>query len=151
MLLGTCICTCKTQAHAEVITAACRSPQSTHLHESLISYDYLCVVLFTFKCISPGCDVDVLQQAGEAVRQGDAERPQQVVPAGLHVFTGPALSITLTAHILMVRSHYVGDEVVVPTGCLEGERAAAFSLKGCQRESDLRLSTGADTIQLHIR
>lgn len=72
--------------------------------------------------VSPGCDVDVLQQAGEAVGQGDAERPQQVVPAGLHVLTGPALCVALTAHVLMVRSYYVGDEVVVTAGRLEGER-----------------------------
>lgn len=63
--------------------------------------------------------MDVLQQAGEAVGQGDTERPQQVVPAGLHVLTGPALGVTLTAHVLIVWSHYVGDEVVVATGCLE--------------------------------
>lgn len=79
--------------------------------------------------------MDVLQQAGEAVRQGDAERPQQVVPAGLHVLTGPALGVTLTAHVLVVRSHYVGDEVVVTTGCLEGE-------KEIQEDSDLTVSTG---------
>lgn len=66
--------------------------------------------------------MDVLQQAGEAVGQGNTERPQQVVPAGLHVLTGPALGVTLTAHILVVRSHYVGDEIVVSTGCLEGEK-----------------------------
>lgn len=87
------------------------------------------MILFMFKCVSRGCDVDVLQQAGEAISQGDAERPQQVVPAGLHVLTGPALGVTLTAHILMVRSHYVGDEVVVATGCLEGERVRVFNLK----------------------
>lgn len=70
--------------------------------------------------------MDVLQQAGEAVRQGDAEGAQQVVPAGLHVLTGPALGVTLTAHVFMVRSHYVGDEVVVTTGCLEGEKGNIF-------------------------
>lgn len=72
------------------------------------------------RCLSPGRDVDVLQQAGEAVRQGDAQWPQQVVPAGLHVLAGPALGVTLTAHVLVVRSHDVGDEVVVATGGLEG-------------------------------
>lgn len=75
-----------------------------------------------FKRIAPGCDVDVLQQTGEAVSQGDAERPQQVVPVGLHVLTGPALGIAFTAHILVVGSHYVGDEVVVATGSLQGEK-----------------------------
>ncbi len=70
--------------------------------------------------------MDVLQQAGEAVGQGDAERPQQVVPAGLHVLTGPALGVALTAHVLMVRSDDVGDEVVVTTGCLEGGRVQIF-------------------------
>lgn len=75
--------------------------------------------LFTVKRVSPGRDVDVLQQAGEAVRQGDAQRPQQVVPAGLHVLAGPALGVALAAHVLMVRSHDVGDEVVVTTGGLE--------------------------------
>lgn len=65
--------------------------------------------------------MDVLQKAGEAVCQRDAQRPQQVVPAGLHVLTGPALCVALTAHILMVRSHNVGDEVVITTGSLEGE------------------------------
>lgn len=87
------------------------------------------MIVFMFECVSPGRDVDVLQQAGEAVSQGDAERPQQVVPAGLHVLTGPALGVTLTAHVLMVRSHYVGDEVVVTAGCLEGEKVGVFSLK----------------------
>ena len=77
--------------------------------------------------------MDVLQQAGEAVGQGDAERPQQVVPAGLHVLTGPALGVTLTAHILMVRGHYVGDEIVVTTGCLEGEREGMFSSRSSGR------------------
>lgn len=77
--------------------------------------------MFLSTLISPGRDVNVLQQAGEAVVERDAQRPQQVVPAGLHVLTGPALSIALTARILMVRSHYVGDEVVVTTGGLRGE------------------------------
>lgn len=72
--------------------------------------------------VSPGCDMNVLQQAGEAVGQRNTKRPQQVVPAGLHVLTGPALGVTLTARIFMVRSHYVGDEVVVTTGCLEGKQ-----------------------------
>lgn len=66
--------------------------------------------------------MDVLQQAGEAVGQGDAQRPQQVIPAGLHVLAGPALGITLAAHVLIVWRHYVGDEVVVTTGCLQEER-----------------------------
>lgn len=70
---------------------------------------------------SPGRDVDVLQQAAEAVGQGDAERPQQVVPVGLHVLTGPALGVALAARVLVVRSHYVGDEVVVTAGGLEAE------------------------------
>jgi len=62
--------------------------------------------------------MDILQQTGKAIGQGDTQRSQQVVPAGLHVLAGPALGITLTAHIFMARSHYVGDEVVVTTGCL---------------------------------
>lgn len=66
--------------------------------------------------------MDVLQHAGEAVGQRDAQRSQQVVPAGLHVLTGPALGVTLAAHVLVVRSHYVGDEVVATTGCLEGDK-----------------------------
>lgn len=78
--------------------------------------------MFVSMLVSPGCDVNVLQQAGEAVGQRNTKRPQQVVPAGLHVLTGPALGVTLTTHIFMVRSHYVGDEVVVTTGCLENRR-----------------------------
>lgn len=70
--------------------------------------------------------MDVLQQTGEPVSQGDAERSQQVVPVGLHVLTGPALGIAFTAHILVVRSHYVGDEVVVAAGSLQGEREDIF-------------------------
>lgn len=62
--------------------------------------------------------MNVLQQAGEAVSQRDTERPQEVVPVGLHVLTGSALGVTFTAHILIVGSHYVGDEVVVATRCL---------------------------------
>lgn len=89
---------------------------------------------------SPGCDVDVLEQAGEAVGQGDAQRPQQVVPAGLHVLTGPALGVTLAAHVLMVRSHYVGDEIVVSTGRLEEEEEEGgdFSFSFKSRTSDYR-------------
>lgn len=82
--------------------------------------------------------MDVLQQAGEAVGQGDAERPKQVVPVGLHVLAGPALGVALTAHILMVRSHYVGDEVVVTTGSLEGERESLF-VKGKRYNTDIYL------------
>lgn len=65
--------------------------------------------------------MDVLQQAAEAVGQGDAQRPQQVVPVGLHVLAGPALGVALAAGVLVVRSHYVGDEVVVTAGGLEAE------------------------------
>lgn len=68
--------------------------------------------------------MDVLQQAGHAVGQRDAQRAQQVVPAGLHVFTGPALGVALTAHVLVIRSHYVGNEVVVATGCLQEDRGS---------------------------
>lgn len=71
-------------------------------------------------CVSPGRDVDVLQQAGEAVREGDAERRQQVVPVGLHVLAGPALGVALAARVLVVGGDDVGDEVVVPTGGLKG-------------------------------
>lgn len=66
--------------------------------------------------------MDVLQEAGEAVCQRDAQRPQQVVPAGLHVLASPALCVALTAHILMVRSHNVWNEVVITAGSLEDER-----------------------------
>lgn len=66
--------------------------------------------------------MNVLQQAGDAVRQRNTKRPQQVVPAGLHVLAGPALGVTLTAHVFMVRSHYVRDEVVVTAGRLRGKR-----------------------------
>lgn len=65
--------------------------------------------------------MDVLQQAGEAICQGDAEWCQQVVPVGLHVLTGPALGVTLAAGVLVVRRHNVGDEVVVTTRRLEEE------------------------------
>lgn len=65
--------------------------------------------------------MDVFQEAGEAVHQGDAQRPQQVVPAGLHVLARPSLRIALTAHILMARIHNVGDEVVITAGSLEGD------------------------------
>ena len=68
--------------------------------------------------VSPGGDVDVLQEAAEAVGEGDTQRAQQVVPAGLHVLAGPALGVALTAHVLMVGGQDVGDEVVVPTGGL---------------------------------
>lgn len=63
--------------------------------------------------------MDVLQQAGEAVREGHAQRPQQVVPAGLHVLAGPALGVALAAHVLVVGRHDVGDEVVVTAGRLQ--------------------------------
>lgn len=98
--------------------------------------------------VSPGCDMNVLQQAGEAVGQRNTEWPQQVVPAGLHVLTGPALGVTLTAHILIVRSHYVGDEVVVTTGCLGGEQEGGLVYKANsflskeQEDSDFSVSTG---------
>lgn len=65
--------------------------------------------------------MDVLQQAGEAISQGDTQGSQQVVPAGLHVLAGPALGVTLAAHVLMVWSHNIRDEVVITTGCLKGE------------------------------
>lgn len=65
--------------------------------------------------------MDVLQQAGEAVGQGIAQWAQQVIPVGLHVLACPPLGIAFTAHILVVRGDYVGDEVVVTTGCLERE------------------------------
>lgn len=65
--------------------------------------------------------MDVLQQAGKTVSQGDTQGSQQVVPAGLHVLAGSALGVTLAAHVLVVRSHNVGDEVVITTGCLKGE------------------------------
>lgn len=64
--------------------------------------------------------MDVLQQAGKAICQRDAERCQQVVPVWLHVFTGPALGIALTARVLVVWGDDVGDEVVVTTGGLGG-------------------------------
>ena len=64
--------------------------------------------------------MDVLQQAAEAVRQGDTQRSQQVVPAGLHVLAGPSLSVALTAHVLQARGQKVRNEVVVPTGGLGG-------------------------------
>ena len=70
--------------------------------------------------LSPGGDMDVLQEAAEAVGEGDAQGAQQVVPAGLHVLAGPALGVALTAHVLMVGGQHIGDEVVVPTGGLEG-------------------------------
>lgn len=135
----------KMQANAKLITAACWGHSGCPL-----SYT---VHTFMFKSVSPGCDVDVLQQAGEAVSQGNAERPQQVVPAGLHILTGPALGVTLTAHILMVRSHYVGNEVVVTTGCLEGQRVGVSKEK---EDSDLSVSTRStfkciNIIQLYIR
>lgn len=68
---------------------------------------------------SPGCNMNVLEQAGEAVRKGDTQRPQQIVPVGLHVLAGSALGVALAAHVLVVRSHDVGDEVVVTTGSLQ--------------------------------
>lgn len=72
-----------------------------------------------FERVSPGRDVDVLQQASEAVREGHAQRPQQVVPTGLHVLAGPALGVALAAHVLVVGRHDVGDEVVVTAGRLQ--------------------------------
>lgn len=71
--------------------------------------------------------MDVLEQAGEAVCKWDTQRPQQIVPVGLHVLTGSALGVALAAHILMVRSHDVGDEVVATTGSLEKEKKIVFS------------------------
>lgn len=62
--------------------------------------------------------MDVLEQAAEAVGKWDAQWPQQIVPVGLHVLTGSALGVALAPHVLMVRSHDVGDEVVVTTGSL---------------------------------
>lgn len=62
--------------------------------------------------------MDVLQQAGKTICQGDAERRQQVVPVWLHVLAGPALGIALAARVLVVGGHDVGDEVVVSTGGL---------------------------------
>lgn len=90
--------------------------------ESLMIEQMFALFIFMLKYSSPGRDVDVFEQAGEAVSQGDAERPQQVVPVRLHVLTGPALGVTLTAHVLVVGSHDVWDEVVVTTGSLEGQR-----------------------------
>lgn len=72
--------------------------------------------------------MDVFQQAGETVGQGDAERPQQVVPVWLHVLTGPALGVALAARVLVARSHDVRDEVVVTAGGLEGDRDRVFFL-----------------------
>lgn len=62
--------------------------------------------------------MDVLQQAGKAIGQGDAERRQQVVPVWLHVLAGPALGVALAARVLVVGGHNVGDEVVVAAGGL---------------------------------
>lgn len=73
--------------------------------------------------------MDVLQQAGEAICQGDAEWCQQVVPVGLHVLTGPALGVTLAARVLVVRRHNVGDEVVVTAGRLEEETRCLYQRK----------------------
>lgn len=64
--------------------------------------------------------MDVLQQAGKTIRQGHAQRCQQVVPVWLHVLTGPALGIALAACVLVVRGYDVGDEVVVTAGGLPG-------------------------------
>lgn len=65
--------------------------------------------------------MNVLEQACETVCKWDTQRPQQIVPVGLHVLTGSALGVALAAHVLMVRSHDVGDEVVVTTGSLGEE------------------------------
>lgn len=70
---------------------------------------------------SPGCNMDVLEQAGEAVRKWDTQRPQQIVPVGLHVLAGSALGIALATCVLVVGSDDVRDEVVVTAGSLEEE------------------------------
>lgn len=77
------------------------------------------VNLLRVRGLSPGRDVDVPQQADEAVVEGYAEWSQEVVPAGLHVLTGSALGVTFTTHVLVVGGHGVRDEVVVSTGRLE--------------------------------
>lgn len=70
--------------------------------------------------------MDVLQQAGKAICQRDAERCQQVVPVRLHVFAGPALGIALAARVLVVWGDDVGDEVVITTGGLGGGNRCAY-------------------------
>lgn len=82
--------------------------------------------------------MDVLQQAGKTICQGDAERCQQVVPVWLHVLTGPALGVALAARVLVVRGHNVGDEVVVATGGLRGETRVFTSDK---KKLDARIQT----------
>lgn len=83
--------------------------------------------------------MDVLQQAGKTICQRDAERCQQVVPVWLHVFTGPALGITLAARVLVVWGDDVGDEVVVTTGGLgRGETDVLISDK---QELDTQMKT----------
>lgn len=82
--------------------------------------------------------MDVLEQAGEAVRKWDTQRPEQIVPAGLHVLTGSALGVALTAHVLMVRSHDVGDEVVVTTGGLEEGNHIMQNTRMLNRQTNTR-------------
>lgn len=63
--------------------------------------------------------MNVFEQADKAVNQWDAQRSKQVVPVGLHVLRCSTLGHVLTAQVLIVGHHQVGDEIVVPTGGLK--------------------------------
>lgn len=64
--------------------------------------------------------MDVFEQTDEAVHQRHAQRPKQVVPAGLHVLRCSPLGHILAADVLVVGCHHIGDEIIIPTGGLEG-------------------------------
>lgn len=71
--------------------------------------------------------MDVLEEADKPVHQGHAQRAQDGVPVGLHVFRGTPLGITLAAEIISTWCHDVRDEIIISTGCLEKRNKTRFT------------------------
>lgn len=63
--------------------------------------------------------MNILQKADKPVHQRDTERPQDIVPAGLHILRSSSLGITFTAKVVSTWCDNVRNKIVIATGSLK--------------------------------
>lgn len=62
--------------------------------------------------------MNILEKADKLVHQWDTKWPQDIVPAGLHIFRSSSLGITFTAEVVSRRSDNVWNKIIIATGSL---------------------------------
>lgn len=67
----------------------------------------------------PWCNMDILEKAEKLVHQWDTKRPQDIVPAWLHVLRSSSLGITFTAKVVSTRCDNVWNKIIIATWSLK--------------------------------